>query len=454
MRIVLFLFIIFHSIHHVVGSCTCTSNYCQCPGGQYVYGWGSSRHCRSCGYGTYKSGCNTRTYCSSCPRGKYSIGDVAECTDCVGRKEPQSIGRTGAVTSRADNCVDKSANEQCEYKYNDYDCIAVGEECEDGQGYSYWGCEDCNTGTYATSRWSTVKKYSDNGNSFDTVPTCTFCPSGKTTGTGKNLLSDCYVPTCNEGEYKTDNGCVSCSSGTYQDENEHQLTTCKNCAANKQTQTTAVFGTYVSEGATHCVNCPTGYGSTTGGQCTQCAVGSDYGNTAGEGCKTYTQKYLDVDTKPTVSQIKTRAQNNYWKSLSSTRKKRQGFRAMMRWIRTQFTSRKAKLRKDDLILSTAFKNKLGTRADVEVFHPKNDENECDVNVNEQTESFDITLTEVNEIGVVCKGSIKISKLKLDTIGDTSNTYTYYCHDGSGWGNGVSISSGEDYSCDGRKFHVN
>ena len=94
------------------------------------------------------------------------------------------------------------------------------------------------------------------------------------------------------------------------------------------------------------------------------------------------------------------------------------------------------------------------RTDVEVFHPKNDENECDVNVNEQTESFDITLTEVNEIGVVCKGTIKISKLKLTAINDDSNDYTYYCHDGSGWGNGVSISSGGDYSCDGRKFHVN
>ena len=428
---------------------------CQCPGGQYVYGWGASRHCRSCGYGTYKPDCNTRTFCSSCPKGKWSNGDVAECTDCVGRKEPQSLYRTGPVTIRADNCVDKSANEQCEYKFDDYDCIAVGEECEDGQGYSYWGCEDCNTGTYATSRWSTVKKYSDNGNSFDTVPTCTFCPSGKTTGgTGKNLLSDCK-PLCDAGQYLGSSECHSCPENTYQSENGHQYGSCTPCGANKQTQTTTtVGGTYVSEGATHCVACQGGYDNQDGGACDACPKGSDY-NDAYEDCKSYKEKYLDVDTKPTtVSAVKTRVQNNNWKSLSSTRKKRQGFRAMIKWIRTQFTSRKAKLRKDDLILSTAFKNKLGTRADVEVFNPKNDENECDVNVNEQTDSFDITLTEVNEIGVVCKGSIKISKLKLDTIGDTSNTYTYYCHDGSGWKNGVSISSGGDYSCDGRKFHVN
>ena len=188
--------------------------------------------------------------------------------------------------------------------------------------------------------------------------------------------------------------------------------------------------------------------------CQTCPKGDDY-NDANEDCKSYKEKYLDVDTKPTVSAIRTRAQNNNWKSLSSTRKKRQGFRAMMRWIRSQFTSRKAKMRKDDLILSTAFKTKMGTRTDVEVIHPKDGDTECDVFVDAQPDSFDITLTDVGDTGIVCKGSsIKISKLKLDTINDDSNDYTYYCHDGSGWENGVSISSGGDYSCDGRKFHVN
>ena len=108
------------------------------------------------------------------------------------------------------------------------------------------------------------------------------------------------------------------------------------------------------------------------------------------------------------------------------------------------------MRKEDLMLSTTFKTRMGTRADVEVFHPKDGDTECDVDVNQQTDSFDITLTEVNEIGVVCKGTIKISKLKLTAINDDSNDYTYYCHDGSG----VSITSGGSYTCDGRKFHVN
>jgi hypothetical protein len=111
------------------------------------------------------------------------------------------------------------------------------------------------------------------------------------------------------------------------------------------------------------------------------------------------------------------------------------------------------MNKEDLILSTTFKTRMGARADVEVFNPKKDGN-CDVDVNQQPDSFDVTLTDVGDTGIVCKGTIKISKLELTAINDDSNTYTYYCHDGSGWGTGVSITSDGSYSCDGRKFHVN
>ena len=70
------------------------------------------------------------------------------------------------------------------------------------------------------------------------------------------------------------------------------------------------------------------------------------------------------------------------------------------------------------------------------------------------DSFDITLTDVGDMGIVCKGSIKISKLELTVIGDNKNTYKRYCHDGSGWGVGSTIQSGQMYQCGTRKFHVN
>lgn len=262
-----------------------------------------------------------------------------------------------------------------------------------------------------------------------------------------------YCVACADGYFNDDGGaCDPCGTGKYDDGG----TTCQSCGANKQTQsTTTVGGTYISSGATQCVNCPVGKGSTAGGQCVNCASGSDYGTAAGEGCKTYTQKYL-TGSKPLAANMKSNSAvtNAQWKTLSSTKRKRSGFRAMISWLRGNFVNRKAKMRKDDLVLSTTFKTRMGTRADVEVFHPKDGDTECDVDVNQQTDSFDITLTEINEIGVVCKGTIKISKLKLTAINDDSNTYTYYCHDGSGWATGVSISSGGAYSCDGRKFHVN
>lgn len=457
MRLVLFLFTLFHFIQYV-DSCTCGGKYnnCDCDGGQYAHklSW-LNRECRNCPAGRWKSTCSALTSCYLCSAGKISGEGATSCTtSCQPLEEPQLEGVASATG--ATECVDKSANQQCEYKQDDWKCFHPNDLCEDGQRYNTLNqCQDCGsyaTDYYADKRWSTLVKYSDNGNVHDTVPKCKKCPSGKTTsGKTRALLEDCQFPTCDAGEYKTSSGCATCSAGTYQDENEHEHATCKICAANKQTQTTTTFGTYVSEGATECVNCPTGMGSIAGGQCTQCAADSDFGTADGEGCKTYTQKYLTGNKPTNMKSIP--SQNTAWKSLSSTKQKRSGFREMIKWIRTQFTNRKAKMNKEDLILSTTFKTRMGARADVEVFNPKKDGN-CDVDVKQQPDSFDVTLTDVGDTGIVCKGTTKISKLELTAVNDESNTYKYYCHDGSGWGTGVSITSGGSYSCDGRKFHVN
>ena len=524
---------------HVVAcnsGCTSAPGCTGCPSGKHIpFGSGRTTCVDKCGTGKYWYG-GTSLACTTCGAGTYQDEtDHLElsCKSCGSNKQPQNNNVVGGayVNDGATKCV----------------TCGAGYDNPNGGG----ACNECGTGKYATS-----------GNECQT---CSGNKQTQTTSTvGGTYISSgaTHCVNCPTGYENTNSGaCEACPEGKYGGGGY----TCQNCGVNKQTQTTSTAGgTYVSSAATKCVVCPAGYFShgsmstvkeslsdnfnednyelvysgspsadqlLTSSECTDyatssnngrgvrgtfstdsnaykgcnlatsahayfttdtviwnpglaptylgastcksdapcvlwkqsvldaysmgcqpCSKGSDY-NDVYEDCKTYAQKYL-TGGKPTSSAVKSRAQNNHWSGLSSTRKKRQGFRAMMKWIRSQFTSRKAKMRKEDLILSSTFKNRLGTRADVEVFHPKNDENECDVNVNEQPDSFDITLTEVNEIGVVCKGTIKISKLKLTAINDDSNTYTYYCHDGSGWGTGVSISSGGDYSCDGRKFHVN
>ena len=109
-----------------------------------------------------------------------------------------------ATQSQATICEDLSSDEQCEYKAQGYDCLTADEvaACSDGQAYSNWdGCYDCGPGYYADGRFSTLVKYSLNGNQFDDVPVCNLCPSGRTSSGVRNLLEDCELNPCSQKGY-------------------------------------------------------------------------------------------------------------------------------------------------------------------------------------------------------------------------------------------------------------
>ena len=57
---------------------------------------------------------------------------------------------------------------------------------------------------------------------------------------------------------------------------------------------------------------------------------------------------------------------------------------------------------------------------------------CDIDLDTQLDSFDISLTEVGDTGVVCRGTTPVTKLELVSLAadDTDvDTYKYYCNDG-------------------------
>jgi hypothetical protein len=291
------------------------------------------KDCQNC-VGAQYSDVNDNTACKTgnCDVNQHVVAcnsgctSTPGCTGCLsGKHIPFASGRT--------SCVDKCGTGQYWYGGTSLACTTCGPGTyQDETSHLELSCKSCGSNKQPQNNNDVGGAYVNDG-----ATKCVTCGAGYDNPNGGGACNECGT-----GKYAT--------SG-----NE-----CQPCSGNKQTQTTStVGGTYISSGATQCVTCADGYENTNSGACDACPEGSDY-NAAGEGCKTYEQKYLDVDTKPTVSAVKTRAQNNHWIGLSSTRKKREGFRAMIKWLRSQFTSRKAKMRKEDLILSTTFKTRMAT----------------------------------------------------------------------------------------------
>jgi hypothetical protein len=400
----------------------CSGTIKNCPAGKYQ-STAKRTSCNNCRSGRYQDGTKA-TSCKSCTAGKYTTiynSPNSACTNC-----PSGTYNTN---SRQVTCTSDTRCNGGEY----YTHIRTGEGT----------CTACPIGKWKRVTCTLNGITDTNCTHFETS-----CDDQDNCDLGKG--------NANYGNALSNGMCINCVGNTYSDVND--VSSCKvhTCGENEYVEPCP--NSTGCQTALNCKSCPSGkhralpsgVSEHSDTECTSCPSGSDFGDAGGE-CKTYEEKYL-TEAKPTnmksiSSQITT------WKTLSSKKKKRSGFLEMIKWIRTQFTNRKAKMRKEDLILSTTFKTRMGTRADVEVFNPKKDGN-CDVDVNQQPDSFDITLTDVGDTGIVCKGTIKISKLELTAINDDSNTYTYYCHDGSGWGTGVSITSDGSYSCDGRKFHVN
>ena len=301
-------------------------------GGTYVSS--SATRCVACadGYDNTNGGA-----CDKCTLGKYATSGN-ECQPCGGGYIASST-YDGSITSKAACKTAAIAMGYGAFTANNYVYPRYGANSGYPRGcykensnnnYLYWNPNLSNSQTSVSD--SLFISLSSNKQAQVLNTGNVFASSGGAS----------YCVACADGYDNTNGGaCDKCTLGKFATSGNE----CQPCGANKQTQsTTTVGGTYVNEAASQCVNCPVGKGSTAGGQCVNCASGSDYGTAAGEGCKTYTQKYL-TGGKPTSSAVKSRAQNNHWSGLSSTRKKRQGFRAMIKWIRTQFTSRKAKLRK-------------------------------------------------------------------------------------------------------------
>ena len=123
----------------------------------------------------------------------------------------------------------------------------------------------------------------------------------------------------------------------------------------------------------------------------------------------------DLTTDQTMESYLTQIKSE-WDVKPTAKGKRHAFRYIMRFLKGSIAQigRKAKTNKDNVELKSTYKAKLGSRTDIDIAFPKND-GSCDINLDDQSDSFDISLTEVGDTGVVCRGTTLVTKLELVSV---------------------------------------
>ena len=125
--------------------------------------------------------------------------------------------------------------------------------------------------------------------------------------------------------------------------------------------------------------------------------------------------------------------------------------------------------KETISLTNLFKTRIGTGTEVKLVVSgtktidENDANVCDeADFDVATDGliFDISLTTVGDVALLCRGSTPLVKMEFIEDGDDADkaydTYQYKCHSSGTWDdNWVSIQTTEtEFSCNNKKYLVN
>lgn len=278
---------------------------------------------------------------------------------------------------------------------------------------------------------------------------CVDCPSDR-------ISVDGQCAHCPAGEGKIDGTCTTCPIGKVRHDNGASCEPCN------------TLGEYQDEtGQEECKICPDGgYITKDNVICEQCPASMSQ-NKFSEGDNTCMgDTTLRSMTVTDETSWNTMDKTNLYTHKTTHNEKRHTFKAIIFFIRNLIRSlinRRMKMQKQDMVISTSFKNKLDSsnRNEIDVVMPKEKpatSDDCtfaDIDTTSQTTAFDIQLIEVGDIGLVCKGQIPITKLELvSTDADGNDQFKYYCYTNSTWQTGVDISSDSTYDCNGKKYYVN
>ena len=197
--------------------------------------------------------------------------------------------------------------------------------------------------------------------------------------------------------------------------------------------------------------------------CAPCPAGTTAEN--GQPCRNFAEEELKQETKPTTkNSIATRIRQTQFSSKTTVKRKQ--FRSMIQSLKEQIRAiekSRIQLRKEELVLSNKFKEKLGTRTVLDVIVPKqkttakmNSIDACDekdVDLKTQPLAYEVSLEET-EAALVCSGNTPVTKLTMTNEGTTTDSFTYACWENNAWTTETEILSGQDYLCEGKAFYVN
>ena len=176
--------------------------------------------------------------------------------------------------------------------------------------------------------------------------------------------------------------------------------------------------------------------------------------------------------KPTTSADMKTSFTSMKTKFSGTHKiARRQFRSTIKYLRQQIralTKQRLKIPKTDMVLSTTFSTRMGTRTNVDVIIPKAKTKidqadactEADVDLADQTDAYDVSLDE-GETSLICHGNTPKTKLKMTVDGELTtpeqdkDTYEYSCWENNAWTVAVEVKSDDYYSCTGGdKYYIN
>ena len=276
-----------------------------CPSGTFNKNTGESNsdNCLICQAGKIANQVEGATACIDCPNGFISRKKATTCDEC----------RVGKWADNKQRCVDceKGKYGDQEHQVSKLSCI----DCPAGKwddtlaSYTILSCKNCPQGTFNKNTGESnpencvecrVGEYSE---FLEGSTKCNACPDGFISARGSTQCIECEKGKWADNKHR----CVDCQRGKYGDELQQIVETsckdcpagkwddtlasatilsCKNCPAGKFNKNTGeskadncVFcsaGQYAAlpEGASHCIDCPSGFVSSIDNiRCIECDTG-------------------------------------------------------------------------------------------------------------------------------------------------------------------------------------
>eukprot|EP00039_Didymoeca_costata_P027105 m.17420 g.17420 ORF g.17420 m.17420 type:complete len:1205 (+) comp6016_c0_seq1:130-3744(+) len=257
------------------GSPSCKMQELVCPAGSYLGTFSKLETCYTCPRGEIKPMAGLGQ-CIQCPMGKYKLNHtycrprsgcpknqfnrMNDCTKCFSMCRPGRLyescrkRRLDSMPYMGDSCSN------CDYDEYQDDVIswnATCKKCPFGQ-YRGYGKDNCTLNTLCPSgQKSSLNNGCQNcyAGEYQDVPTrnltCKQCPQGYYSE--QPAATKCLrMPNCSSGTKisysRRQPSCLTCDPGTYMDENNHRIISCKPCQK----------GYYSHQKASKCDRCPNG----------------------------------------------------------------------------------------------------------------------------------------------------------------------------------------------------